>query len=1013
MMTLLASGAQVGSAYAAPASLRGSDQDGYSRLVIDFGGGPVPGYSLADNGATGLTVTLNGSIEASAPSVDLAAIDNVAVKPGASSTITLTRPSGAKYRALQVGNRLLIDVYADAAEASPVPPASPPVAAAPQTDTLAPETATEPARPPASPPASPPATTENAAIPSSAPFGLEITSTQNFAMAAFRRGDSLWIVVNQPDFGVPPHFLGSAGDVFGQPQLVDAKEATAFRLPIKNPDAFKGLMAEGEGGGLIWRLLWKKGSPTTPPLLHDALPAAGGQDGRIEWHASKAARDVSFEDPIYGDTLIAVTVKDASEYAGPVGMNYPQLDVLPSAVGMGIAAKADDIAVKISGEDTVSISRPGGLALSDASDSLGTTGPSQQSLTPSPTQADAPAQAGKRFFQMQRWSMGGFEKLRENHLALMSVAGKMEGAAQAEQLLRLAKLHLAHGQGQEAVGLLELAQESFPALAQTPDFLALKGASAVIGRQYDLAYRNLFSPSLDQVTDIPMWRAAALAGLEDWGGAAKQLPISATMLNGYQTPVKERLALSLAEVALRDGQGKQANAFLALVKPTKDKLLPQQQAAYAYFKGEAARQSGDISGAKEIWEDLRKSPDDYFRARAGLALVALGEQDKTMKPDEAIDRLEALRYAWRGDELEIDIASKLGDKYIARKEYLRGLAILRSAAKVTDSPRAAARIVARMNEVFTGLMSPKGLDGLTPVQALTLYREFNELLPAGAEGQALVRNLSEKLAASNMFESAQAVLAQQGKQPANALDGATDNLRLAALALADGNAENALNFLGQADKTMAKLTPAEAASKQREAALLRARALSQQGKPKEALEALSLLQPDDDVLRLRGDIAWQSGQWAEAAQSIGDLVQAEKMTGTRPPTAEQAALILNWAVALNLSNNRYVLANVRERYTDLMAQTDRAKEFEVVTRPRQNVTLADRDTLKGIVSEVDLFKDFLDSYGGKTKPAANAPAGEQNAQNGASGGSPPPAGQTETIDNPANIPLQGERVVPD
>ena len=53
---------------------------------------------------------------------------------------------------------------------------------------------------------------------------------------------------------------------------------------------------------------------------------------------------------------------------------------------------------------------------------------------------------------------------------------------------------------------------------------------------------------------------------------------------------------------------------------------------------------------------------------------------------------------------------------------------------------------------------------------------------------------------------------------------------------------------------------------------------------------------------------------------------------------------------------------MREKYSDAMSQTDKARIFEVITRPRQSAALADRETLMGIVSEVDLFSDFLESY---------------------------------------------------
>jgi hypothetical protein len=80
------------------------------------------------------------------------------------------------------------------------------------------------------------------------------------------------------------------------------------------------------------------------------------------------------------------------------------------------------------------------------------------------------------------------------------------------------------------------------------------------------------------------------------------------------------------------------------------------------------------------------------------------------------------------------------------------------------------------------------------------------------------------------------------------------------------------------------------------------------------------------------------------------------------------------AVALNLSSNRIGLANMREKYSDSMAQTDKARVFEVITRARQSGALADRETLMGVVSEVDLFKQFLDNYKASSAPAPATPA---------------------------------------
>ena len=93
-----------------------------------------------------------------------------------------------------------------------------------------------------------------------------------------------------------------------------------------------------------------------------------------------------------------------------------------------------------------------------------------------------------------------------------------------------------------------------------------------------------------------------------------------------------------------------------------------------------------------------------------------------------------------------------------------------------------------------------------------------------------------------------------------------------------------------------------------------------------------------------------------------DVILDENISLTRPLSDEHAMLILQRAVALNLSGDRIGLANMREKYAEAMRQTSKSRLFEVVTRARKNAELADRRTLLSTVSEVDLFADFLNSY---------------------------------------------------
>lgn len=929
-LALLLTTSGVALAQSVPPTLRGSDQDGYSRLVLDFGTGQTPPQvTVQAVDATTLAVSFAGAAAPNLPAIDLQAIDGVkADLADGAVRLTLTRPKDATYRTLTIAGRQILDVYhASSPERDVKPEPKPQETKEEETKAEKPSAAVE--------------------------IGLTLTLSEAAGMSVFRRDDALYLVLDTPDVAIPPQVTGTA-DVFGPPERLTAPEATIFRLPILRPDALKSLQLVGDGAGLIWYLKGQKDVSAS----HVKLPIAA-DSGRITWPAKLTRRVVTFEDPVMGDRLFAVTVSDAKQFAGAAPYRTPQVTLLPSFIGLGGVAAADDVTAAILPDKTVQITRPGGLKISvpavEAEVAPGK--PSPQS-----------AAAGPRFFTLDRWAMGGRDKLRANHTALITTAGQQEGEERAQTLMKLAQLHLAHGQGAEAQGVLKLAADTLPALAETPNYKALRGAAAVVAGQYDLAVPFLLSPSLDTLSDIKIWRAAMLAGLGDWAQAGQFLPVMPEMLKGYTQPIKDDLSLTLAEVALRDGAIQQAQMLLEPIAANRPTLAPYQAAYLAYLEGEVARQAGDKARAAEIWERLVQGREDYFRVRAGLALVTLKDQDEKIEPAAAIDILESLRYAWRGDELEIDVASKLGEMYIANKDYLRGLAILRAAAGVTGFPKASERIATRMREVYADVMADASLATLTPVQALTLYRDFGELMPPGAEGAAILRSLSDKLMEAGMIEPAQELLGQQGKTATTPADILRVQMRLAGLALQEGDANATLGHLTAAEKQLASMDVTQAVPTARDIAFMRARAYVLQDKVEDALRALSLLPQDGDVLRLRADMAWKANKWKEAAEALEQLVQAEDLPDTRPISAAQAGLILNWAVALNLSGNRFVLSTVRERYGDMMAQTEKAKEFEVVTRPRQKVVLSDRDTIKGMVGEVSLFKDFLDSYAKSSAP---------------------------------------------
>ena len=64
---------------------------------------------------------------------------------------------------------------------------------------------------------------------------------------------------------------------------------------------------------------------------------------------------------------------------------------------------------------------------------------------------------------------------------------------------------------------------------------------------------------------------------------------------------------------------------------------------------------GKKEEALAAWEKLTDSPIDEIKARAQFAVVSEQLDEKKIEPKDAVAKLEALRYLWRGDTFEFDL----------------------------------------------------------------------------------------------------------------------------------------------------------------------------------------------------------------------------------------------------------------------------------------------------------------------------------------------------------------------
>jgi tetratricopeptide (TPR) repeat protein len=1006
--------------------VRSADHPEYSRLVFDWGKHVDFSSSTPSPGKLTITFKTDAALSnASEIAAKLRNLSGFTVVSQSPFTISIDVPAESKTRSFPVGNRVVVDVYdppgapktAKPEAPKPQPPQQePPKAAAepakppepvkeePKAAEVKPDQAKEipaaevketPEEPQTATPeekklesvAAQPATGHaSASVPevskSTAEEGpatpdqegleepeeeaavkptlITFSATNILSLAAFEHAGMLFVVNDQPAIIISPKFNGPGAETLQPVKEADVGGAKVYAMPLP-----KGIDVRAQGGGLLWRFIVApklRQKKYLPPVRED-VQENQPRSGTLFFPLAGAVQVLDIPDPLSGRILKVVTINNAKQFVGPP-RSFVDFDILPSPLGMAILPKVDDLEVK-AGVEGVQISRPGGLAITPDSQIK-----FAEEHRKNKEQA-GPETPERRVFDFKNWEMGGVPALNQNRNIILSGLEGVPEENRMEGIMTLAKMYLANAQGPESLGFLDIAEATLPGIEENPEFLALRGAARAISGKNEQAFEDLSDEGLDGFRESGYWRAFALANLGDWSQAETVLPGSMDTLYNYPDMVFNRLGLVLAEVALRDGNVDEAEKVLKTLEDRKKELFEPQQAALQYLKGEAARQRGKIDEAKELWKPLLEGSDDLYRAKAGLAYTRLELDQKQTTPEKAIDKLERLRYTWRGDDLEANINYWLGKTYFGKGEYVKGLNIMKEAAVYASETgtNLGARIAAEMRDMFIDLFLSDKINSVSPLDAVALYEQFAELVPKDERGDKITQVLAERLVQADLLDRAAKLLGQQA-QSLQGVEGYRIGVRLAAIELINDKPTTAITALNNAAAKLQTL-PEEARTKERfqEIALLRAKALSQQGRSDQALALLNELERTHDVNRLRADIAWNAAYWDDAAEALEDVILDQNMSLTRPLNPDNSALVLQRAVALNLASDRIALANMREKYSDAMAQTEKARVFELITRPRQSAALADRDTLMNIVKEVDLFGDFLNSYKANQAPS--------------------------------------------
>ncbi|WP_439409459.1 tetratricopeptide repeat protein [Bradyrhizobium sp. DASA03076] len=764
--------------------------------------------------------------------------------------------------------------------------------------------------------------------------------------AAFRRGDTVWLVFDSPKPIDVEAIRARGGAMIGEVSRMPLERGQAVRIRLTRPLVYS-LTSEEVGKETNWLLtladkiqapplpLMMSRNITDPALANIAIPFAN--PGQLH----------KLTDPDAGDMLYVVTAQ--RPVRGFIKrQDLVDLSLLESAHGIAIRPNSDDVGVEV-GQDKVILGKKGGLTLS----------PVDVSAERAPT-------AVRPVFSPESWRKGQSEDFWTRQSDLITAISAVEPAQRSLPRLDLAQFYMSRAMYYEAKSVTEV-MLSDPLNKEESSALIIHAiASILIGRTTQ-GLKDLANPVIGNSHDSQLWKALAYARQGKWADAREkfknvEFAIASLPLDVQRIVTMDAMRASL-EVKDYAGASKRRGEIEVVGVP------PEAAPGFAVLRGRLAEALGHDKDALDDYKFAVASADRQAAAEAKQLEVALRQKRDEIGKEEALKELETLSMTWRGDSIEVKTLQMLSQLYSENGRYRDALTAARTATKMQPNSEASRQAQDLASDLFTQIfLGPKG-DELPPVEALGMFYEFRELTPIGRRGDELIRRLADRLASIDLLDQAAELLQYQVDHRLEGAARAQVAARLAMIYLANRKPDMAITAL-----RASRISDLSGELRQQRL-LLEARAQSDVGRHDLALDIVSNVS-GREVLRLRSDIFWAARRWRESAEQI-ELYYGDRFRDFKPLNAVEKSDIIRAAVGYALADDSIGLSRFREKYAPLMSESADRIAFDIASKPAA-ASSAEFAEIAKLAASVDTLDGFLREMKQRFPDAtARAPASPQ------------------------------------
>lgn len=767
---------------------------------------------------------------------------------------------------------------------------------------------------------------------------LNLRGTKDLRAAIFKRGEYIWAVL---DGGgsvsmskVPMEFLDS---VSGMDEVYHP-QATVLRFKIA-PKLFPVARLFREG----WVIELKPYASVPLDPLQIRAQGALGLDARLFLPLRDPGAVLSITDPTVGDTLFVVPALPSGRGLEST-RRYAEVELFASAQGLAIKPFMRMLTIQRLPKG-VAVSKPQGLQLSKL----------DGQILPDEEEEEVPSGALplplKALVDFTTWRIGPSEEYGELHEGLIHELASAEDEERPAIRWKMARFYLGHKMIPEALALMTLMSSDDPSLANDVEFRVARSVANTLMRRYDKALVDLTHDLLQFEPHSALWRARAHLGMGHWAEAQKAFEEGSSVLPFYDVDERSRFLLVGAEAALKSRDLDSVPVYLNLLAEMY--LTPERASEVNYMQARLEEAKDAIAPALLSYRKVVAADIRPVSSRAEFDLINLSYRISDITREEAIDRLQRLRYIWRGDALELSVLKRLGQLNVENGDFREGLNTLRMAATYFSRQETAREVVQEMEHIFQQLYLKGKADTLPALTSLALYYDFRELTPIGAEGDIMIRQLAQRLVGVDLLGRAEKLLEHQIEHRLEGISKAQVATQLALIYLADKKPQKAFDIVRL---TTQRMMPREMKTPRMQ---IMAQALMDLGRLAEAESSL-IDDPSHEATLLRSDIYWLQQDWRKVVSVSEQILRGRAQSG-EPLGEEEGHHLLRMLVALSLLEETERVRAVREQYRPVVAGTQIEAGFDAITKEISSTGL-ELGALVTEIADVRSFESVLADY---------------------------------------------------